>query len=166
MAFVVEDGTGVSNANAYIDLAYANTYFDDRNNDDWTATNTKKQAAIIHATDYIDIRWGRLFLGVKEFTANTLEFPRLYLYDQNYNLVTGIPEKLKQATAEYALRSLTGQLMPDPEVDAGKIKLKREKVGPIEEETEYAQVVRDVKPYPFADRLLREFIRSGGGVYR
>lgn len=43
MAFVVEDGSGIANANAYITVAYADEYFSDRGNADWAgmADDTK-----------------------------------------------------------------------------------------------------------------------------
>lgn len=100
-----------------------------------------------------------------------LEWPRRGVYTRNGVEVRGIPEKLRQATAEYALRALTQDLMPDPALDAtGKaVVSKREKLGPIEEETTYAQggqITYKLRPYPEADRLLQEYVGDAGGVYR
>jgi hypothetical protein len=69
-----------------------------------------------------------------------------------------IPTAVKQAQMEYALRSLTGTLMPDPITDTtgGFVTMKREKVGPIEEETRYSETRgrTTIPPYPGADRIL------------
>lgn len=103
--------------------------------------------------------------------SQPLSFPRLGLVDRAGVRVLGIPLKLKQAAAEYADRARVALLAPDPDVDAtgASIKKKREKAGPIEEETEYVegthmQVV--LKPYPAADRLLQDYVRSAGGAMR
>lgn len=98
-----------------------------------------------------------------------LEFPRDYLYDRSGVVVDGIPEKLMQATVEYASRAITASLLPDPTYDtSGRIiTQKMEKVGPIEEETTFlAGALTITRKYPFADRMLREYMASGGGVMR
>lgn len=167
MAFTVEDGTGVAGANAYIAVAYADAYFAERGITAWTGSNTVKEQAIVKATDFIETRWGDRFLGSPEFLdpRQPLGFPRLELYDRAGQLVEGIPEKLKKATAEYALRALSGELMPDPVTDTSGAMVigNRQKVGPIETEVTYAassQGSTVLKPYPAADRLLSEYVRG------
>lgn len=172
MAFTVEDGTGLIDANAYVDVAYTDSYFLDRGNAVWAAATTEeKETAIIKATDYIEIRWGSLFLGRAEFpeTPQALSFPRVNLHDRNGYWVSGIPSNLKKATAEYALRALTDALLPDTVTeDNGLIVAsKTEKVGPIEERTSYQiGVPRILRSYPTADRLLREYVTVSGRNYR
>ena len=168
MAFTVEDGTVVAGANAYIDVAFADDYFTDRGEADWTGQNTDKQQAIILATDYIETRWGPYFKGRIKDDTQELSFPREALYDREGRLLEGIPEVLKKATAEYALRALSSALQPDPTIDESgrQIKSVSEKVGPIEEETEYvgggAMVIK--RPYPKADQMLRGLIFSQGAI--
>lgn len=168
MAFTVEDGTGVENANAYITVAFADDYFTDRGVTAWTGTDAVKQAAIIKATDYIETRWGDRLKGQPEFLdpRQPLGFPRLNLYDRAGQLVEGIPTNLKKATAEYALRALSNELLPDPTTEANGAVVAgvRQKVGPIETETTYQATmgVRLLKPYPAADRLLSEYVQGGG----
>lgn len=173
MAFVVETGTGLATATAYVDVAYVDTYFADRANAAWAGTTAAKQAAIIKATDYIDTRWGNFFLGRSEFpdTPQALCFPRLNILNKDGRFVTGIPTNLKKATAEYALRALTITLLPDPTIDdSGRaIASKSEKVGPIEQSTDYqvdeaAPII--LRPYPAADRLLFDYISPSGRNFR
>ncbi len=73
MAFLIEDGSGVVNANAYVTEAFALTYLTDRNRETentWsTRTAAVRRAAIIAATDYIEKRWREHFKGSKKFLA-------------------------------------------------------------------------------------------------
>ncbi len=101
-----------------------------------------------------------------------LSFPRIDLFDREGVRVLGMPTKLLQAAAEYAVRTVSGtKLSPDPVVDSsGQAKiLTRVQVGPIETETRFgaggslAQVIR---PYPAADRLLAGYLLPGGRVIR
>jgi hypothetical protein len=281
MTIIVEDGTGIYEANSYAGLAYAQAYLYRRaRNTGWDAAATAaKEAALVAATDYIDKRFGSLFLGCKAFleiavaasnylnfsalptngntitigsetltfvsttpgageveigasvaatisnlltalashpdvdaetagsvsiivrnkltgvqddilcsvssavlfwdytklvggidsTEQVLEWPRTAAYSRAGTELTGIPEKLRQATVEYASRAIDAKLMPDPVVgDTGQdIRRQLEKVGPIETETAYSAAVKQVfKKYPEADRLLLDLMVSGGGVYR
>jgi hypothetical protein len=163
MSFTVEDGTGLENANALIDVAFADAYFTDRGIAAWTGdTETVKKPAIVRATDYLNNRFK--FLGTKYKEEQALEFPRVYDGDPQ------MPVKMKQAVAEYALRALTTVLAPDPTVDAtgGKVVEKKEKVGPIEESTRYEEGVSIalLKPYPAADMLLRGLVDTVRRVIR
>lgn len=284
MALKIEDGTGVNGANAYALEEEVTAYLTDRNRqteNSWdSATSTVKQSAIISATDFIEQRWGNLFLGRKEFidistgratltfTANPLttetvviagttftfdagvdiganveesidnlvaaitaslsatvtataeagdtmllvavekgtpgnditttstvtgaswssatllgggdipepqplSFPRINLIDRDGQYVYGVPAKLKQASAEYAVRAVSTSinLMPDPTYDGtGKaVNRKKEKVGPIETDITYEEggaASNVLRAYPAADRLLSEYVARGGGVIR
>ncbi len=71
MAFVVEDGTGISGANAYVSDTFVDSYLADRSREGQNSWNLSavslKKSAIIAATDYIEIRWGLKFLGNRQF---------------------------------------------------------------------------------------------------
>jgi len=281
MSMIVEDGSGIYEANSYAGLSYAHSYLHRRNrHTSWdAATSAVREAALIAATDYIDKRFGSMFLGMKKFielsvaasnflqfntqptngntvtigsvtltfvnnspgvneveigstiavtidnllttisthpqvdaetagsnsiivrnkltgeqsdilcsavsnhiewdydkliggidsTEQMLEWPREGAISRVGVPFIGIPEKLRQATVEYAFRAISGNLMPDPVVsDTGQdIRRIMEKVGPIETETAYSNTVRQIfKKYPEADRLLGELIVATGGVYR
>lgn len=102
-----------------------------------------------------------------------LSFPRDGLFDRDGIQVFGMPEKLKQATAEYAVRAraAAATLAPDPTADSlgGTVTRLKEKIGPIETDTEYLPGTvgsGSLPAYPAADRLLRDFVTSGGRVVR
>ena len=169
MAFVVEDGSEVAGANAYAEVAFVDAYFNDRMVTSWASINSaKKQANIIAATDYIDSRWGQYFKGCRLTETQALEFPRDAFVDSNGDGV--IPETLKKAVAEYALRADTAPLAPDVEQDASGYQVSRkiEKVGPIEERTDFAflgpgATRQLLKPYPAADMLMRSLLKNTQG---
>lgn len=107
--------------------------------------------------------------GGDDGASQPLSFPRRNLVDRDGQPVLGIPEKLKAAMYEYALRALTEALNPDPEFnDSGRvIKKEKTKVGPIEEEFEYednGQIT--IRVYPAADALLQDYVQPAGGVIR
>lgn len=160
MAFVVEDGTGLSTANAYISTAFADTYHVDRGNAAWTGATTDKETAIVRATDYVDKRFGPRFRGFREGKSQGLEWPRLSAFDNDdflYSDVDRIPRSLQKAIAEYAIIALNLDLLPIPSLPfstrdkatgvvttgaSGQIQRKKEVVGPIEEETWFENTAR------------------------
>ncbi len=160
MVFTVETGDGVSGANAYVTQAFVDGHHLDRNNTIWDDfTNSEKLSGIIRATDYIDKRFGRKFIGIRRLKEQGLEWPRLDAFDDDGFLMSGVddlPRQLQRATAEYALRAvLCGVLAPDPlppvpkqsmesgaaardeDVVTGEVIRKRDKLGPLEEERWY-----------------------------
>jgi hypothetical protein len=166
MAFVAEDGTGLANANSYATVAYADAYFTDRGITAWTGLNAVKEGALIRATDYIE---GRFSFKWEPFSEDqALHFPVQDCDDED--TAAEMPDKLLKATCEYALRALTGQLAPDPEVDdrGYRVVSKTEKVGPLEESTTYAEggVLQRFRPYPAADILLRGLVNNSKRVIR
>lgn len=156
MAFTVESGSGDAGSNAYISVADVDTHHADRGTTDWTNfTTPEKEQAIVRASDYIDKRFGRRFVGLRNSKAQGLEWPRTDAFDQDGFLLSGvddIPRQLLKACAEYALRAaVCGILAPDPPLpvpkqdptdmgnrpeqeETGQLTRKREKVGPLEED--------------------------------
>jgi len=171
MAFTVQDDTGlIVDANAYINVAFFDAYFTDLNNE--TAIDAEvadKQAAIIEATQYIDDRFTYKGCPLNSVAdGQNTQFPRSDLYDGRGDLVEGLPLRLQQATAEYALRALSGALLPDPERadNGGQVILQRDRVeGAVETETRYAEGVNQgaLRPFPKADRLLQQYTSGTPG---
>ena len=164
MAFTIEDGTGIAGANAYVDVAYANAYFTERNNSAWIGTDHAKQAAIIQATDYIEMRFASLFRGTRKTTVQELSFPRI---DKTFG---EMPTALKRACCEYAVRSLTAKLTPDPVIhESGQgLERSRKRVGPIEKEVRLqyqgpGTIRLLLRPYPAADMLIKPLLTSSSG---
>jgi hypothetical protein len=119
VALIVEDGTGLSNAESYLSVADADSYFETMRGDestyaaDWGAVSTTtaiKEACLRWATRLIDRHWA--FDGEKSTTTQKLRWPRSYVEDIEGDEIDGdiIPEDLQHATAEMARA-----LLVDPE---------------------------------------------------
>lgn len=175
MAFTPEDDTGLAGANSYATIAEVTAYLTDRNRHEaWEDLDQEVQeAALVASTDYVETVFGPYFKGWPENpttgVTQALHFPAVDIYDRYGNLIEGVPTKLKYALAEYADRIAVGgkTLAPDPVHDDtadGRIKRKKEKVGPIEEETEYhgsdtfMGFGPALKRFPAADRLLADLV--------
>lgn len=164
MAFTVEDGTGVADANTWTDIPFADEYFAERGNIAWAGVDAKKQAALINSGDYIHARFGSRW---KQVLEDQVDPAVLYTFNGT------IPVLLKRAQCEYALRALTAKLLPDPVVDAnGLVTVVKEKtLGPLTKKYELfgnpmgqAPLMRD---YPAADILLVTLINPiSGRTYR
>lgn len=201
MAFVPEDGSGLSTANGYVAVVFVDAHHTERGNAGWTGIDSLKEQAIVRATDYIDQRFGQKFRGFRRTKGQALEWPRLDAFDDDdfaYSSVDVIPRQLQKACAEYALRAMDIiQLAPDPQLpfstrdvtaegstqlssaEVGEVGRKKKKVGPIEVETEYRAVSRQlahssqltskgtpqvpalyIPAYPTADLWIGELLRS------
>jgi hypothetical protein len=160
MALVVEDGTGVDDANSYVTVEDANAYLLDRNNAAWfAATDDQKVAALIEATDYVDAHdW----VGYVEFAAQALGWPRLEAYDREGRLLVGVPAQVKRAVILLAPEALSGRLRPTTAATAGA--LKRKKVGPLELEY-FEGGSASARSFPEVAALLRGLTVGGiGGI--
>ena len=184
MAFTFEDGTGVTDANAYITVAFANTYHTDRNHTDWTGTTAKLQSAIVRASMYVDSRFGRKFRGFRQRKDQGLEWPRLSALDDDGYLLDGVPRQLERAVAEYALRALQfGELAPDvppsvprqshsdgsgglqdpTSVQTGEVEKVTSQVGPILTSTTFRST-RDSTAAPSAARSAQSTLIDGANI--
>ena len=160
MALVVEDGSEKTNANSYVSVSEADAYHADRGNAAWAnASADEKEQALIKATEYLDFRYYGRWKGYKATEDQSLEWPREWVYDRSGWLLEDIPQRLKDATCEAALRALSEELSPDVSRDQMQ---RRVTVGPIT--TEYQDRAPASKQFTKVFRLLRGLVDSPGGV--
>ena len=117
---IVEDGTGLPNADSYVSIEFADSYFSARGVTDWTAlTQAKKEVALICATDYIDnvFQW----YGKKQFEGQSLRFPRVNIKDYEGEDIVGVPNCLKQAVCDTALMSANGTTLFQTQNENGDV---------------------------------------------
>lgn len=161
MALIVEDGTGVVNANSYSSLEYADEYFTLTGNSAWGGGATQKEQALILATRYIETFE---YQGVRQFPEiQLLKFPRKYVYVDGVVQDGIVPRGIKNACCEYAVKALTQDLFPYDENQGGGYPEKHVVIGStskgaIEVEVDTTGGKLTKKSFPSADILLRPFL--------
>lgn len=156
MAFVVEDGSIVDNANSYATVAEANAYATDIGNEDWTdLEDSEKETALVRSTYYFDSSYRTRWKGVKMNRYQALSFPRDGVVDEDGYLLGNnlVPDRLKRAVIDLALvvgADSTVDLFAIDQDLAG-VRRKKEKVDVLEVETEY---------FGSGDQALGEFVRA------
>lgn len=154
---------GGPNANAYAEVADADTYFDERlQAANWTGESDEdvKERALIMATRRVD---AFDFEGVKVSTAQALKWPRIDAYDEDDEEypTDAIPTVVLYATYELALAYLNDVAgSTDPLAPTGLEQFDRAKVGPLEVEVNHSHRAGAVPDHVL--RLLAPVLRSAG----
>ena len=159
MAFTVEDGTGVTDSNAFCSVTFSDDYHADRGSADWKGAKQEKQRAIVRASDFL----GRLsYRGSRVDEEQSMAWPRLDVWSEGHELLdpTVIPIQLKRATAELAMIALEEELQPDS-VD-GRVASETEKSGSMSLTTTF--VTDDSPRYQRVMAILDGLIQSQGQV--
>lgn len=166
MALVTEDGSGKSNADAYVTLAECDAYHANLGNTDWdidaedAANVAKRENAIKKATAFIDARYGGRFKGVRSTAEQALLFPRDGISDNDGYVLENVPTAVRRATCEAALKLFLGtDLMPD--LDRGG-KVISETVGPIS--TTYSSGAPAGTRFEMIESILRGCLNGGASV--
>ena len=130
---IVEDGTGLPNANSYCDLDYALEYCTMKGYTSWQSlSETEQKVFIIRGTEFVDNFYN--WRGRKGKGSQALSFPRFDLYDDDNYLINGIPDKLRKACLEAAFlnSSTDASTLFSTKDENGAIK--RQKVDSLEVE--------------------------------
>ena len=168
ISFVVEDGTGLPNANSYCGLDYALEYCVSKGYTNWLSlTEDMQKIYIIRGTEFVDNFYN--WKGRRGSQSQSMAFPRLDLYDEDHYEVRGVPDKLKKACIEAAfLNSSSGSdTLFTTKDENGAIK--RQKVDSLE--VEYfsnqqnetnANAVDYTTIYDILNKLLKGLYREKG----
>ena len=168
MALITEDGTGKTDAESYISVTDADTYFSNRGNAAWAALNTAaKEAALRKATDYMAARYEMAWAGLRKTSTQALDWPRYYAPRRDvvggyrclplYHSDTIVPVGVQRACAELAVRASADDLSPD--VGA---QVKSETVGPIS--VVYADGARQDTRFALVDSMLVAYLKGAGQI--
>lgn len=162
MTLVVENGTGLSNANSYASVATANAYATLRGLTAWTGTDAVKESALVRATDYLEATYRNDWQGNRVSATQALSWPRANVMVDNFVVDDDIvPIPVINGCIELAIRALTETLLDDQTQ-----RVKREKVDVIE--IEYADGSDPAKRFPLVSRMLSPYLFSGsneGGAF-
>lgn len=120
MAFVVETGAGLSNANSYASLDTAIAYALDRGLTFATSPSSLGEQALVRATQAVDSLYRLRFSGTKHNgRSQALEWPRDNATDIDGETIANneIPIEVIHATCELAVREFTNpnSILPDLE---------------------------------------------------
>lgn len=165
--FIVEDGSGLSNANALITVDEADQIMENYSSSaDWsgvTGTEPEKQAAkencIREATRFMNIHYQ--WEGYRTYLEQALQWPRAWCYDDEGNYVDAntIPEKVKEACSYLSLKVAEGKNLLEDLENAQKIKRTKDVIGPLTEEIEYAGTGEEPGvDWQVADKLVAPYI--------
>lgn len=155
MALVVEDGTGLANAESYVSVAVCDAYHLAMGNTTWTGADSVKEPALRRATQYIDAMYR--IKSERLLPTQALEFPRV---DISWLLPDWPVKALVDATCELALKALSGALISDTTAES----IKREKVGPIE--TEFFRNDGTQVRYALVDKILKDLVYGASSSVR
>ena len=162
MSLVVETGQIISGAESYVSAADATTYHTNRGNTAWTGTDAVKEAALRKAAAYLDGHYRNRWKGCRVQTLiQPLEWPRESVVVQGgYTFPSNsIPQRLKDAQCELALRALSGDLATDAASN-----VKREKIDVIE--TEYFAGTTNQVVYTAVEQLISDYLKNSNDLIR
>ena len=156
MAIIVETGTGAATSQSYVSTVDCTAYHAARGNA-FTGTESVLEAALLRAATYLDGYYRARWKGFQVLpNVQAMEWPR---YNVNpFMPIDVIPQRVKDAQCELALRALTAELAADA---TGNIK--REKVDVLE--TEYFANSVPKQVYTIVDQLLSDYITPLGSGY-
>ena len=153
--FIVEDGTGLQNANAYVSVEEFKDYWNMRNIDLAQKTDAEIEACIIIATQYIDKTFK--YIGSKSTNEQSLQWPRSYAYNLEGYVYSGLPNDVVFATCEAGYYNLNGKNLF---VASEKgITEKTENVGPVQTTYKYMEEQSGMIAYQSVNMYLRDLIR-------
>lgn len=166
ITFIVEDGTGKSDANALITTAEADDIMANYGDSaDWKAASDgddgEKANAIRQATRYLNLHYS--WYGYKTEITQALQWPRFEMYDEDNNYVASnvIPNRIKEACAYLALQVIEGDTLLEDFERESAVKRTKDVIGPITEEREYIGGESPEKTYQLVDKLVAPFIVGG-----
>lgn len=161
MALVHEDGSGLANAESYLSVMDADTYWAAHGSPStWPAVGVSvatKESALRYATRALEARYE--WRGALRSTTQALDWPRAGAYDDDGRVFAdnAVPVLLKEATAQ-----MSHDHIARAKLDTVTPRLDSVTVGPIS--VDFASAF-SVSMWNYVDGLLQELIsglKSGG----
>ena len=165
MSLIVEDGTGLPNAESFISAADATAYFANRGNTVWAQfTTSGQEQALRMATDYMEESYRALWAGTRVTPTQLLSWPRYMVPMKDapggygswpaYYDYKSVPMLVARACAEFAVRTAAGPLQPD--IGA---QVTQKTIGPIT--VHYQLGARQSNAYRAIENLLLPVLARG-----
>jgi len=171
MALIVEDGTGLPNAESYASVAEADAYHAAYGNPSaWAPiSTTQKELALRTATQYLEAVHNQGWAGDRFTDTQALAWPRSGVEDDGGHVLpeAPLPAALKNATAVMALKSLSETLLPDLSVDdASTVSSFSKRLGPLGSSVTFEGGRAQFKKYSLVEAMIRHLVRSRDTVER
>ena len=169
MALITEDGSVVAGAESYATVAFCDTYHSNFGNAAWAAlTTAQKEQYLRRATQHMLQMYRPRWKGYRKDAAQILDWPRSFVYQESFihgavgsypYLVsdTIVPNEVKTACADLALKASTETLLPD-----GTQQIAEETIGPIT--VKYDPYSPANKQYFSIDAILSPYLSGIGNV--
>lgn len=167
MPLIVENGSGLPDAESYVSVADATAYHAGLGNAAWAPLDEATREQLLRrATKYMEGAYRAQWAGCRVFATQALSWPRydvpvpdvIALGNLQQTVPSNVvPREVREACAELALRAITQDLAPD----VGQAK-SRTKLGPIE--VEYAEGSAPVVRFRAVDNMVSAFFGSSGGL--
>lgn len=132
MSLIIEDGSGIVDANSYVSIQEVMGYFRMRN-----LCPKISEGDLIASAEFLDVIYGSKYRGTKATTTQGLLFPRTQFYNSLGELVEAntIPEQLKIAQFHAAKLSSEGiSLVSNVNPDDNLKSLKQSVDGAVSQE--------------------------------
>lgn len=153
----VEDGTGLADADSYVSVDFADSYYSGRGYSDWSSLETEdREQLLVKATDFIDSVFD--WYGKKASYEQALNFPRLNLIDPSGYTVEGVPLQVKHAVCEAVKILVSGSDLFRTLSENGAVV--SEKIGELQFSYDRSVLVKDSTLYETVNSRLRGLYRD------
>lgn len=158
MTLIIEDGAGLTDAESYVTVEEADSYHAAYGHAVWAAAETEdKESALRRAAVFLDGAYLNRFRGAPASETQRRAWPRRGIAGIATDTV---PQAVRDAQSELALKALTADLVPDLE-RGGLIVESRIDADGVSAETRYADYAPPGTDYRIATVILAGLIEIG-----
>ena len=172
MTLTVETGAGIADADAYVDVAYMDTFIEEHigatAKATWDGLNPAEQERRIReGKTYLDGKYHHRWRGYRAHRTQGGDWPRKSVVDDDgYEVLsTVVPDGVKRASAYATFAGIATPLMPD-EKTPGAIGRKLIKAGPVTIDKAFGSGQSALPRFSRVDRYLGGLINPPGEVGR
>lgn len=162
MSLIVETGAGLADAESYISVADTDAYWADVGDSLWATLNeTEKEQALRRAVRFMKAIYRTKWAGRRVLQTQALDWPRYNVLVEDLPVPSNtVPQEVRDACAELAIRAAAGPLLDD--ADTSSTQIKKDKVGALE--TEYFQPhVEPAERFLTIGAMLQPYFGGAGG---
>lgn len=170
MALIVEDGTGLADAESYISvadtIAYLTKFGEDTETTFVAGNVTEQEQWLRQATRYLDTTYHQLWKGSRAHETQALDWPRIGVTDDDGFIIesTVVPIDLIDANAVMGGRAVADTLLSN-DLSNGDIIRDKSKVGPLETDITFQSGVSQDNNYRKTRSMLLDLIKGGVGMF-